>query len=52
MGRKFKRFSPISQYLDDVRVEKSSVHPDLRLNRIKSSVKSNRDEPRFTVRRK
>jgi len=36
--------SPISQYLDDVRLEKPSpVNPDLRLNRIKSSVTSNPD---------
>jgi len=35
-------FSPLSQYLDDVRQEKpSSVNPDLHPNRIKSLVKSN-----------
>jgi len=33
-------FNDIS-VLDDVRLETSSVNPDLRLNRIKSSVKSN-----------
>jgi len=39
-----KLFSPLSQYSDDVRLENpSSVNPDLRLNRIKSSVKSNPD---------
>jgi len=27
----------------------SSVNPDLRLNRMKSAVKSNLDEPRFTA---
>jgi len=38
-----------SQYLDDVRLETTSVNPDLRLNQIKSSVKSNPDQPMFTV---
>jgi len=41
----FSDFSPIYQYFDDVRQKKqpSSVNPDLRLNRIKSSVKLNPD---------